>query len=367
MTARTRIAIACQGGGSQTAFTAGALAELLRQGVHREFEIVSLSGTSGGAICAAMVWAGLRLGDADPAARLLRFWADNAARLPGERWLNQATLATLRIASRGQLPLRNTSPASPGARAMRRAMGRLTRPHYLDLGAMLERHLDPAELAGLDPAATPILLLGAVDVLSGRMREFTSREGPIRTAQLLASAAVPELFEAVDAGDCGPYWDGLFSDNPPLGELIREDIVGAANIPDEIWIVRINPTRRASVPLRADEISDRRNELYGNISILHQLANIAKLNDLFLADAFRPEYLERAALKRMVRIPRGLDHKPVMPYHIPWIEMSPALAASLDYESKLDRSAAHFARLIEDGARQAARFLAERAATPMPR
>ena len=45
-----RVAIACQGGGSHTAFTAGALSRLLA--TPREAEIVGLSGTSGGAICA---------------------------------------------------------------------------------------------------------------------------------------------------------------------------------------------------------------------------------------------------------------------------------------------------------------------------
>ena len=39
-----RVAIACQGGGSQCAFVAGALGALFRQDVHRRFEIVGLSG-----------------------------------------------------------------------------------------------------------------------------------------------------------------------------------------------------------------------------------------------------------------------------------------------------------------------------------
>ncbi|MFO0909997.1 MAG: hypothetical protein U0794_16895 [Isosphaeraceae bacterium] len=49
---RSRVAIACQGGGSHTAFTAGVLHELLGQ-MPDDVEIVAISGTSGGAICAA--------------------------------------------------------------------------------------------------------------------------------------------------------------------------------------------------------------------------------------------------------------------------------------------------------------------------
>lgn len=354
---KTKIAIACQGGGSQTAFTAGALSHLLRAGVHREFEVVSLSGASGGAICAALSWAGLRLGDAEPWQRVEAFWSENAASGPIETWLNAALLATLRLSAKGALPLAQTSPYSPGFQAGLRAAAFGARPEYGDLGRMLARHLDEAELAGLDPALAPVLLIGAVDVLSGRMREFSSREGPIRIAHLLASAAVPELFQAVDAGDGGLYWDGLFSDNPPTGELIREDVVGAANIPDEIWVIKINPTVRRRAATTPDEIIDRRNELYGNISLFHQLANVAKLNDLFLADAFRPEFLATSSIKRMIRIPRAFAHKPVMPYHMPCIEMSPALQERLDYESKLDRSPAHLRGLFEDGEAQAAAFL----------
>ncbi|MFC7006412.1 hypothetical protein [Halalkalicoccus salilacus] len=42
-----RIAIACQGGGSHTAFTAGVLGRLLREREDRAFEPVAFSGTSG--------------------------------------------------------------------------------------------------------------------------------------------------------------------------------------------------------------------------------------------------------------------------------------------------------------------------------
>jgi predicted acylesterase/phospholipase RssA len=50
---RVRVAIACQGGGSHTAFTAGALKRLLAD---ERYEVVALSGTSGGAICAVLAW-----------------------------------------------------------------------------------------------------------------------------------------------------------------------------------------------------------------------------------------------------------------------------------------------------------------------
>lgn len=362
--ARTRIAIACQGGGSQTAFTAGALSHLLRAGVAREFEIVSLSGASGGAICAALAWCSLRLAEPEPWARLEAFWADNTAQGPIETAMNDSLLRALRWVSNGWVPSVNTTPYAPGMQAILAAASMGMRPEYADLGKLLARHLDLDAMAALDPMAAPVLLIGAVDILSGRMREFTSREGAIGVPHLLASAAVPSLFRAVDVGDGGLYWDGLFSDNPPVGELIRDDVVGADNIPDEIWVIKINPTTSDRVPTTPDQITDRRNELYGNISLFHQLAGIATINELFMAEAFRPEFLAQSPIKRMIRIPRSFQHKPLRPYHLPLIEMSPALQSALDYESKLDRSAAQMARLMADGAAQAAAFLQAR--KPLP-
>jgi len=54
--APARIAIACQGGGSHTAFTAGVLRELLAQWDDERYELVGISGTSGGAFNALGLW-----------------------------------------------------------------------------------------------------------------------------------------------------------------------------------------------------------------------------------------------------------------------------------------------------------------------
>src|SRR5215203_3518089 len=80
-----RIAIACQGGGSHTAFTAGALRRILKEiQDKRSYEIVALSGTSGGAICAFLAWYALLENNNELAAMeaLCSFWKeDNAAYL----------------------------------------------------------------------------------------------------------------------------------------------------------------------------------------------------------------------------------------------------------------------------------------------
>src|SRR5437868_470576 len=75
-----RVALACQGGGSLTAFSAGALIEILHAADRGEFEIVAFSGTSGGAICALLAWYGLlKQGSATAIELLQSFWKRNSA------------------------------------------------------------------------------------------------------------------------------------------------------------------------------------------------------------------------------------------------------------------------------------------------
>ena len=90
---RKRVAIACQGGGSHTAFTAGVLKRLLREEALDRYELVGLSGTSGGAICALLAWYGLAGGDRALPGRLLdAFWADNSATAPAQQLVNAWTV-----------------------------------------------------------------------------------------------------------------------------------------------------------------------------------------------------------------------------------------------------------------------------------
>src|ERR1700761_4354051 len=55
-----KVAIACQGGGTHAAFAAGVLTEVLRDmEKHKRFDLVGLSGTSAGGLCAMMAGYGL--------------------------------------------------------------------------------------------------------------------------------------------------------------------------------------------------------------------------------------------------------------------------------------------------------------------
>src|SRR3954471_9227804 len=85
-----RIAIACQGGGSHTAYTAGVLGRVLESDV----DVVGLSGTSGGGLCAFVAWYSLVADRRNEGPeRLGRLWASIAPPSLHDRALTQATVA----------------------------------------------------------------------------------------------------------------------------------------------------------------------------------------------------------------------------------------------------------------------------------
>jgi NTE family protein len=81
---------------------------------------------------------------------------------------------------------------------------------------MLGRRVDFNRIEADSAGKYPVLLIGAVDVLSGGFRTFSSRRDRITAATVLASAAIPNLFRAVRLED-GTYWDGLFPRTPGPG------------------------------------------------------------------------------------------------------------------------------------------------------
>ena len=96
---RSRVAIACQGGGSHTAFTAGVLQHLLVN-LPPEVDVVALSGTSGGAMCATLAWDGLLQkrppARGRPARPLLASHGRQRALGPGARTTRVQSLVHLR-------------------------------------------------------------------------------------------------------------------------------------------------------------------------------------------------------------------------------------------------------------------------------
>jgi len=257
-----RIAIACQGGGSHTAFTAGVLKRILKEEKNK-FDIVAFSGTSGGAICALLAWYGLLANDKKKSIRLLdSFWQDNSARSYWERIMNEWILWSARMPELMAIPAMSPYSYPPWAQ------------DYLK--TLLEKHVEFDKLGTLIKKSSPKLFIGGVDVSSGEFKVFKSdaRNHEISAGAILASAAIPTLFRAVHI-DNKIYWDGLFSQNPPLKDFIKGHY---EDKPDEIWIIQINPRKREEEPKSIKEIEDRRNELAGNLSLNQEIDFIETVN-----------------------------------------------------------------------------------------
>jgi len=321
MTGQRRVVIACQGGGSHTAFTAGVLKRLLGAGELAGYHVAGLSGTSGGAVCALLAWYALLDDDPAGAGRLLdRFWADNSARGPVEMLANSwVQWAGAWQDLGGGLPAVSPYhwPASVTGASQ--------------FCAMLGRQVDFGRIQVDSAGQHPMLLIGAVDVLSGRFRTFSSRRDRITAASVLASAAIPNLFRAVRLED-GTYWDGLFSQNPPVRELLDAR-------PDELWVIQINPRQRDTEPTTLAEIADRRNELSGNLSLYQELAFIEKIDQLLEAGQLQAEGKYKQVVVRVIELSRS-----VLPR---------ARAAS-----KLNRDPRFIQDLISHGEQQAGEFAA---------
>jgi NTE family protein len=318
---KKRVAIACQGGGSHTAFTAGVLKGLLRSGLLQEHEVVALSGTSGGAVCALLAWHNLLKGDAAGAAEDLDgFWRDNSATAPYEQVVNNWVLWASNLQNFVATPV--VSPYyNPFA-----ALG------LEEFRGMLERRVDFGRIETQPEGSHPVLLVGAVDVLSGQFKAFHSRRDRISAETVLASAAIPTLFRSVRL-DGGTYWDGLFSQNPPVKELTDER-------PDEIWVIQINPRENEREPKTIAEIADRRNELAGNLSLYQELDFIEKIDQM----------LEQGHL------PRDGEYRQIV---VRVIELSRSrLSRSLGTASKLNRDPHFIQDLISHGELRAEEFLA---------
>jgi NTE family protein len=170
---------------------------------------------------------------------------------------------------------------------------------------------------------------------------------------ILASAALPTLFRAVHTNG-GVYWDGLFSQNPPVRELPDAK-------PEEIWIIQIDPQGRAAEPKTMPHIMDRRNELAGNLSLYQETYSIKRINELVdkLGDGDNKE-------DKILRVPGKVNEedkedkeyqedKEYKHIELKWIE----LTDDLDSESKLDRSPLFIQKMMACGEEQAEKFLEE--------
>ncbi|MBU4222587.1 MAG: patatin-like phospholipase family protein [Euryarchaeota archaeon] len=318
-----KIGIACQGGGSHTAFTAGVLKKILKESRNlnkKGYQIIDFSGSSGGAICALLVWYGLLQKDEKKSIELLdSFWEQIKANTPWDAGINYFVTSLTKLRSSG-FPMPEISPY-------------FYPPYGQDrLKQILEQLVDFNKIPELiKKPSSPSLFVGSVEVCTGNFKIFKNAD--ITSQVILASAAVPLLFPAVRIGGRS-YWDGLLSQNPPI-ECFVHDLDPNECKTDEIWIIQINPQSRIEEPKSVEDILDRRNELAGNLSLNQEISSIESFNRWLKEGHFSADKYKHVEIKKI------------------------ELDMNLDYSSKLDRSPSFIRDLMNYGEEKAGIFLKE--------
>ena len=256
---KKRLNLGLQGGGAHGAFTWGVLDRLFEED---EIEIVGTSGTSAGAMNAAVMAYGLAIGGkAGARDKLAEFWQriGGATRFsplqpsPVDRWLGLGNMDT----SPGWLFFDNLSRMlSPYE---------LNPANYNPLRDILADVVDFAALADQCSRRAVTLYLCATNVETGRIKVFEGDE--IGLDAVMASACLPYLFQAVEVNG-SHYWDGGFSGNPPIFPLIYGTDCA------DVLIVQINPINIDAVPKTARAILDRMNTLAFNSSLMREMRAI---------------------------------------------------------------------------------------------
>jgi NTE family protein len=103
--------------------------------------------------------------------------------------------------------------------------------------------------------------------------------------------------------------------------------------PNEIWVIQINSETSESEPKSMPNITDRRNELSGNLSLYQEIQLIMTVN----------KWVEEESLS-------GTKHEVI---DIKWIQM----LRDLDSASKLNRDSSFKQEMMAYGEEQAEKFL----------
>jgi len=254
--AAKKLNLALQGGGAHGAYTWGVLDRLLEE---KDILIEGISGTSAGALNAAMLVNGYIMGGRDGAKeQLATFW---------KRISEAAAFSPLHKSPMDRILTGWNMDMSPAYHWLD-LLSRIFSPYELNplnfnpMRSILEDMLDEDALGRTHLIK---LFITATHVASGQARVFTCHD--ITPDVLMASTCIPFMFQAVEIkGE--HYWDGGYMGNPSIWPLIyhceSEDVI----------LVQINPIHDDMLPRTAGEIINRLNEISFNSSLIAEMRAI---------------------------------------------------------------------------------------------
>jgi NTE family protein len=252
---RRKVALALQGGGSHGAFTWGVLDRLLDDAT---IDIIGVTGTSAGAMNAAVLVDGLIRGGPEQARTELQEYWEAVGEMPG--------LGTLFSNISGEEAATTPLESIPAyVEAMKKNLSPYDLPASND-NPMRRLLTDLIDFDRLRSQKEIQLTVCATNARTARRRVFTDND--VSVEALLASACLPQLFRAVDI-DGEPYWDGALTGNPALGPLLTKR-------PDcDLIIVRVDPVNRPEAPRSQRDILNRTVEISHNSTFWLELGAIA--------------------------------------------------------------------------------------------
>jgi NTE family protein len=278
MSSTKRVNLALQGGGSHGAFTWGVLDALIEDG---RLEIEAVSGTSAGAMNAAIMLQGWAKGGPAGARQALRnFWGEL-----GDMSIASPIQRTPLDRLQGKWNL-DDSPGAYWADLIQRTLTPWQRNplNYDPLRELLRKHFDEKAVHACQDIK---VFIAATNVQTGKARIFERKELTIDA--LLASACLPNVHDAVVI-DGVPYWDGGFRGNPPIWPIIY----GCES--HDVVIVEVDPSVRMGIPKTNAEVADRLNELTFGGALMSEMRAVAFVQELIEQGAITGEFGNRLKL-----------------------------------------------------------------------
>ncbi len=250
------INLALQGGGAHGAFTWGVLDRLLEDG---RFAFEGISGTSAGAMNAAVLASGLLAGGRDGAREALAaFWSAVAASVPFEVTAPAHEGTDVTLTPMLRLMLQWTHYFSPSQ----------LNPYDINsLRDIISTQIDFERLRAQSPVK---LFIAATNANSGKLKLF--RQAEITADAVLASACLPTMYRAVEI-DGEAYWDGGYAANPAVFPLFYECSAR------DIVLVLLTPLEHKETPHAAQEIHERVLDLAFNATFLREMRMFAHLRE----------------------------------------------------------------------------------------
>jgi len=268
-----RINLALQGGGAHGAFGWGVLDKLLEDG---RLDVEGISGCSAGSMNAVVYAYGMIKGPDGAREALHSFWksiSDEGQKFAPKPTPWDALLGgniAKKVASSTSKLLTNTfSPYQ------------LNPNNFNPLKKVLEATVDFAEL---EKQSKTKLFLTATNVRTGKGRVFHT--GEVTSKVVLASACLPQLFQAVEI-EGEHYWDGGYMGNPVLYPLFyyTESC--------DVVILHINPIERPGPPKTSLDISNRLNEITFNCALMKELRAVYFVQKLMDDGWIKDEHMDK--------------------------------------------------------------------------